>query len=71
MTPARQTMTATPTLAGAEAVHLMLTEGDVRMMAENPEQVIQEIELRATVLSSVLTDILSEPHDRPDWGLND
>jgi hypothetical protein len=49
----------------------MLTEGDVRMMAENPEQVIQEIELRATVLSSVLTDILSEPHDRPDWGLND
>jgi hypothetical protein len=41
------------------------------MMAENPEQVMKEIELRATQVSSLLEDILLEPHGRPDWGLND
>jgi hypothetical protein len=55
----------------AEAVHLLLTEGDVRMMAENPEQVMEDIRVRATMVSSVLEDILLEPHGRSDWGLNE
>jgi hypothetical protein len=57
--------------SGAEAVHLLLTEGEVKLMAENPEQVMQEIEARATVVSSVLANILREPQGRTDWGLNE
>jgi hypothetical protein len=56
---------------GPEAVHLLLTEGEVEMMAVNPEQVMQDIETRATALSSILSGILQEPQGRPDWGLND
>jgi len=54
-----------------EAVHLLLTEGDVQMMAENPEQVMEDIRVRATMVSSVLEDILLEPRGRTDWGLNE
>ena len=56
---------------GIGAVHLLLTSGDVKLMAENPEMVMREIELRATKVSSVLEEILREPHGRPDWGLNE
>ena len=59
------------TASGVNAVHLLLTDTEVRMLADDPEQVIQEIEVRATKVSSVLQNILTEPHDRPDWGLND
>ena len=45
-------------------------EGGVKLV-ENPEHVIEEIQMRATVVSSILEGILSEPHDHPDWGLND
>ena len=41
------------------------------MMAENPEQVMEEIQLRATQVSSVLEGILLEPHGRPNWGINE
>ena len=58
-------------LEGVGAVHLLLTEGDVKLMADNPELVMKEIELRATKVSSVLEDILREPHGRIDWGLNE
>lgn len=59
------------TTSGVNAVHLLLTNTEVRTLADDPEQVIQEIEVRATKVSSVLRNILTEPHDRPDWGLND
>ena len=49
----------------------MLTGSDVELMAERPEQVMEDIEARATVVSSILAGILLEPHGRPDWGLND
>ena len=32
---------------------------------------MEDIEARATVVSSILAGILLEPHGRPDWGLND
>ena len=55
--------------------HLLLTEGDVKMMAEmmveNPEKVMEEIRVRAEKVSSVLEDILVEPHGEPRWGLNE
>lgn len=71
MTTARQTLSVTSATAGIGAVHLLLTEGDVKRMAENPERVMRDIELRATQVSSVLENILLEPHGRPDWGIND
>lgn len=71
MTLARQTQSVTSTTDGMGVVHLLLTEGDVKRMAENPERVMKDIELRATKVSSVLEDILHEPHGRPDWGIND
>jgi hypothetical protein len=52
-------------------VHLLLTEGEVKMMAENPEKVIEQIRVRAEQVSSVLEGILLEPHGQPRWGLNE
>lgn len=53
------------------AIHLLLTEGDVPTMTSNPDHVIQDIHLRATRMSVVLEQIMREPHNEPDWGLND
>ena len=69
MTLARQSVTG-----GANdlaAVHLLLTEGEIKTMADNPEQVIEEIQVRATQVSSVLEGILLEPQGRPTWGINE
>jgi hypothetical protein len=57
--------------AGMTAVHLLLTQGEVKLMVENPEQVMEEIRLRAEQVSSVLEHILSEPHGIPRWGINE
>lgn len=71
MTLVRETVSVPGNGAGAEAVHLLLTAGDVELMAEDPERVMEEIEARATLVSSVLAGILLEPHGHSDWGLND
>lgn len=71
MTLARQTQSVTSATKGVGAVPLLLTEGDVKLMVENPERVMKDIELRATQVSSILEKILLEPHGRPDWGIND
>ncbi len=44
-------------------VHLLLGQGEARTVTENPEQVMKAIEVRATLVSSVLEGILLEPHD--------
>jgi hypothetical protein len=71
----QHTSTLTGDAESLAAVHLLLTEGEIRMMAENPEQnpeqVMEEIQVRATQVSSVLEGILLEPHGRPDWGINE
>ena len=59
------------TASGSHAVHLMLTEGDVRTMAQSPDQDIEKIHLRATKMSQVLEKILHEPHGVPRWGINE
>ena len=41
------------------------------LMAEDPEQVMEEMWVRATQVSSVLENILHEPHGVPRWGLNE
>jgi hypothetical protein len=71
MTPAQQTASISSGANSMGAVHLLLTEGAVAMMAENPEQVMEEIRLRATQVGAVLEDILMEPHGQPRWGLNE
>ncbi|HEY5041742.1 MAG TPA: hypothetical protein VIK53_07035 [Verrucomicrobiae bacterium] len=53
------------------AVHLLVTEGDVRVMAEDPEQVMEEIELRATSVGPVLEAIFRESGNQSRWGINE
>jgi len=67
MTLVRQTLN-TSGVGNADAIHQLLTEGDVKLMAENPESVMKEIQVRATLVSSVLEEILQEPHDE-QWEL--
>jgi len=72
MIQATQTLNVTGGLAtGVNAVHLLLANTEVKVRVDDPEQVIREIEVRATKVGSVLEHILTENHDRPDWGLND
>jgi hypothetical protein len=68
--PAIQNITGN-TDGGNRAVHLLLTEGEVRLLGTDPERAMVEIELRATTVSRVLEQILREPHGEPDWGLNE
>jgi hypothetical protein len=58
-------------VAGHPAVPALFTDEDIKLMAENPRQVIENIQVRATHMSSVLMEILREPHGEPDWGLNE
>jgi hypothetical protein len=68
MTTTLQMPNVTGIAGSADAVHLLLTEGDVQMMAENPEEDIRQ---RAEQVSSVLEGILLEPHGISHWGINE
>lgn len=70
MTSTQQTQNVSGN-ADATAVHLMIKEGKVQLVVENPEQVIDELRTRAEELGSVLEGILLEPHGEPRWGLNE
>jgi hypothetical protein len=67
--PMQQTVSNTGD-AGS-VVHLLVRVEDVKMVAEDPELVMEEMWTRATQVSSVLEDILHEPHGEPRWGLNE
>jgi len=69
MNPLQQT--AGHTGGASSVVHLLITAGDVKKLAESPEQAMEEIWLRATQIGSVLEDILHEPHGQSRWGLNE
>ncbi len=72
MTPSRQTLNVTGSSGDADAAHLLFKDDEeIRMMGENPAQVMEEIQTRATIMGSVLEKILLEPHGRSDWGLNE
>jgi len=71
MIPSQQLANATGVISTPQAVHLLLSEGDVKRMAKKPEQVMEEIRLQATQMSSVLEGILLESHGQQHWGLND
>jgi hypothetical protein len=68
MTLAAQTLN-TSGVGSSGAIHLLLTEGEIKLMAENPDSVMEEIQVRATLVSSVLEKILQEPHDE-QWEVN-
>ena len=63
--------TATGASGAGGTVHLLITEGDVRLMAEDPEQVMEEIELRATSVGPVLEAIFRESQGHAHWGINE
>jgi hypothetical protein len=71
MTSVKHTQSVSIGTGGIEAVHLLLTEGDVKLMAEAPEKVMKEIHARAERVSAVLEGILSESHGHVRWGLNE
>jgi hypothetical protein len=69
MNPVQQTVSNTG--VAESVVALTVRADDVKLMAEDPEQVMEEIWVRATQISSVLENILLEPHGVPRWGLNE
>jgi len=72
MTPLQQRVNVTGGAANpGSAVHLLITEGERQKMAQSPEQVMEEINRRATRVGPVLESIFLDIHDHPDWGIND
>ena len=69
MNPVQQMTNITNTSSGV--VHLMLTVGGAGLTPQDPERLMEEIELRATQMSSLLEGILHDPHGEPRWGLNE
>jgi hypothetical protein len=69
MNPVQQTVSNTG--VADSVVALTVEAGEVKLMAEDPEQVMEEMWVRATQVSSVLENILHEPHGVPRWGLNE
>ena len=62
MNPVQQTVHPT-----GSTVPLLIAQGEVQMMVESPEQVMEEIQVRATQVSSVLESIFQEPQNEPRW----
>ena len=69
MNPVQQTVSNTG--VADSVVALTVRADEVKLMAEDPEQVMEELWVRATQVSSVLENILHEPHGVPRWGLNE
>ncbi len=69
MNPVQQTVSNTG--VADNVVALTVRADEVKLMAEDPEQVMEEMWVRATQVSSVLENILHEPHGVPRWGLNE
>jgi hypothetical protein len=69
MNPVQQTVSGA--IGSANAVHLMITDRDVKLMAADPKQFMEEMRSRATKIGPVLEAILHEPHGQPRWGLNE
>jgi hypothetical protein len=70
MNPVQHT-TVSNTGGTDSVVHLLVKGGSSNVMPEDPERVMEEMWLRATRVSSVLENILHEPHGEPRWGLNE
>jgi len=71
MTPTNQVRNVTGSADGVGAVHLLLQQGEGQWMAEDPEQVLADLQRRAEEVSSLLEGILLEPHGIPRWGINE
>ena len=52
-------------------VHLLLAPGEMKLIVDNPEQVMEEIRMRAEQVSSILEGILTETHGQSRWGINE
>ena len=47
--------------------HLLVTEAEGRVALESPEAVMEEVEFRATHLSSLMEEMFEEARKREDW----
>lgn len=63
--------TVSSSVGASGVVHLMITEGRVKVVVEEPERVMEEISKRATQIGPVLESIFREPRGQPRWGLNE
>jgi hypothetical protein len=52
-------------------VHLLIASDEAKKVVEDPELLMEEMWMRATQVSTVLEEILREPHGMPRWGLNE
>jgi hypothetical protein len=69
MNPVQQTVSG---IVGPEiAVQLMNTDVDVNASPTNPEEIREEMWVRATKVGSVLENILHEKHGQVRWGINE
>lgn len=56
---------------GSGAIHLLLTQGELKVLAGAPKRIEEELLFRATQMSQVLEEILRRPHHEIHWGLNE
>lgn len=69
MIPVQQT-TSNP--GGTEnAAHLLIAANATKATVDDPELLMEQMWMRATQVSTVLEEILREPHGVPRWGLNE
>ena len=53
------------------AVHFMNADVDVKDRPTDPEEIREEMWVRATKVGSVLENILHEKHGQVRWGINE
>ena len=69
MNPVQQTVSG---IVGPDSVvQLMNTDVDVNASSTNPEEIRDEMWVRATKVGSVLENILHEKHGQVRWGINE
>jgi len=69
MNPTQQTVSGT--LGSGRTLRRLIAEGEVKLMVAAPEQVREEIRMRATEIGPVLEDILRESNVAPRWEFNE
>jgi len=69
MNPTQQTVSGT--LGSGGTLHLLIAEGEVKLMAAAPEQVMEEMRMRATEIGPVLEGIFRESNVEPRWSFNE
>jgi hypothetical protein len=65
MNPVQKTVSET--LGSGSEVCLTVIASDPKLMAADPEQLMEDMWVRATKIGPVLEDIIQEPHPETIW----